>query len=49
MGVTYIQADGEAEAYASEMCRNGSVDYVVTEDVDSLYLWMSKNDSNLFR
>ena len=36
MGVTYIQADGEAEAYASEMCRNGCVDYVVTEDMDSL-------------
>lgn len=36
MGVTYVHADGEAEAYASEMCRKGMVDYVVTEDMDTL-------------
>jgi flap endonuclease-1 len=36
MGVSYVQADGEAEAYASEMCRQGMVDYVVTEDMDTL-------------
>ena len=36
MGVSYVQADGEAEAYASEMCRKGMVDYVVTEDMDTL-------------
>jgi flap endonuclease-1 len=36
MGVSYVQADGEAEAYASEMCRKGKVDYVVTEDMDTL-------------
>ena len=36
MGVSYVQADGEAEAYASEMCRKGIVDYVVTEDMDTL-------------
>lgn len=36
MGVSYIQAGGEAEAYASEICRRGIVDYVVTEDMDTL-------------
>jgi len=36
MGVAYVQANGEAEAYASEMCRQGMVDYVVTEDMDTL-------------
>ena len=36
MGVSYLQADGEAEAYASELCRIGYVDYVVTEDMDTL-------------
>tara|TARA_B100000963_G_scaffold177107_1_gene154032 strand:+ start:1688 stop:2689 length:1002 start_codon:yes stop_codon:yes gene_type:complete len=36
MGVSYVQANGEAEAYASEMCRQGMVDYVVTEDMDTM-------------
>ena len=36
MGVSYIHPDGEAEAYASELCRIGYVDYVVTEDMDTL-------------
>ena len=36
MGVSYIHADGEAEAYASELCRIGYVDAVVTEDMDTL-------------
>ena len=36
MGVSYVHADGEAEAYASEMCRKGMVDYVATEDMDTL-------------
>ena len=36
MGVTYIHIDGEAEAIASEMCRIGFIDYVVTEDMDTL-------------
>ena len=36
MGVSYVQAHGEAEAYASEMCRQNMVDYVVTEDMDTL-------------
>lgn len=36
MGVSYIHPDGEAEAYASELCRKGFVDYVVTEDMDTL-------------
>ena len=36
MGVSYIHADGEAEAYASELCRLGFVDSVMTEDMDTL-------------
>tara|TARA_B100000575_G_scaffold257174_1_gene227934 strand:- start:259 stop:1269 length:1011 start_codon:yes stop_codon:yes gene_type:complete len=36
MGVSYIHPDGEAEAYASELCRMGYVDYVITEDMDTL-------------
>ena len=36
MGVSYIHASGEAEAYASELCRLGFVDAVMTEDMDTL-------------
>lgn len=37
MGVSYIHPEvGEGEAYASELCRIGYVDYVLTEDMDSL-------------
>ena len=36
MGVSYIHPDGEGEAYASELCRIGYVDYVLTEDMDTL-------------
>jgi flap endonuclease-1 len=36
MGISYIHAPGEAEAYASELCRIGYVDAVVTEDMDTL-------------
>lgn len=37
MGVSYIQMkEGEAEGIASELCRIKYVDYVVTEDMDSL-------------
>jgi len=37
MGVKYIHPEvGEGEAYASELCRMGEVDYVLTEDMDSL-------------
>jgi len=36
MGISYIHANGEAEAYASELCRIGYVDAVVTEDMDTL-------------
>lgn len=37
MGIKYIQdEEGEAEAIASELCRIGYVDYVVTEDMDAL-------------
>jgi len=37
MGITYIHPEiGEGEAYASELCRMGVVDYVLTEDMDSL-------------
>lgn len=37
MGIEYIQDEnGEAEGIASELCRIGYVDYVVTEDMDAL-------------
>ena len=36
MGISYLHIDGEAEAVASELCRIGYVDYVVTEDMDTL-------------
>ena len=36
LGISYIEADGEGEAYASELCRVGQVDYVLTEDMDTL-------------
>ena len=36
LGVSHITCDGEAEGFASELCRIGYVDYVITEDMDSL-------------
>lgn len=37
MGVSYIHPNiGEGEAYASELCRMGFVDYVLTEDMDTM-------------
>ena len=36
MGVSYLHIDGEAEAIASELCRIKYVDYVITEDMDTL-------------
>jgi len=37
MGVSYIHMDiGEGEAIAAELCRIGYVDYVLTEDMDTL-------------
>lgn len=36
MGITYLHIDGEGEAISSELCRIGYVDYVATEDMDSL-------------
>ena len=36
MGVSYIHPNGEGEAYASELCRIGYVDYVLTEDMDTM-------------
>ena len=36
LGVSYIHPDGEGEAYASELCRIGYVDYVLTEDMDTM-------------
>ena len=36
MGVSYIHPNGEAEAYAAELCRIGYVDAVITEDMDTL-------------
>ena len=37
MGISYIHPEvGEGEAYASELCRMGYVDYVLTEDMDTM-------------
>jgi len=36
MGVSYIHANGEAEAYAAELCRISYVDAVMSEDMDTL-------------
>lgn len=37
LGVSYVHpTEGEGEAYASELCRIGFVDYVLTEDMDTL-------------
>jgi flap endonuclease-1 len=37
MGISYIHMDvGEGEAIAAELCRIGYVDYVLTEDMDTL-------------
>lgn len=36
IGIPHITPDGEAEAYASELCRIGFVDYVLTEDMDTM-------------
>ena len=37
MGISYIHPNvGEGEAYASELCRMGYVDYVLTEDMDTM-------------
>jgi flap endonuclease-1 len=36
LGVSYIHPNGEGEAYASELCRIGYVDFVLTEDMDTL-------------
>ena len=36
MGVSYFHPDGEAEAYAAELCRIGYVHAVITEDMDTL-------------
>ena len=36
MGIDYIHANGEAEAYAAELCRISYVDAVMSEDMDTL-------------
>ena len=37
LGISYIHPNvGEGEAYASELCRKGYVDYVLTEDMDTM-------------
>ena len=36
MGIQYLHIDGEAEAIASELCRINYIDYLATEDMDSL-------------
>ena len=42
LGVSYIHCDGEAEGIASELCRLNYVDYVISEDMDSLPFGSSK-------
>ena len=36
MGVSYVMADGEAEACAAELCRQNIVQGVISEDMDTL-------------
>ena len=36
MGISYVMADGEAEACAAELCRKNIVQGVVSEDMDTL-------------
>lgn len=36
MGIPFITAESEAEAYCSFLCKKGSVRYVATEDMDAL-------------
>jgi flap endonuclease-1 len=36
MGVQWIDAEGEAEGVAAELCRIGLMDYVISEDMDTL-------------
>jgi len=36
LGISYIHPNAEGEAYAAELCRIGYVDYVLTEDMDTL-------------
>jgi len=36
LGISYIHQDGEGEAIASELCRIGYVDYVLSEDMDTM-------------
>ena len=36
LGVQWIDAEGEAEGVAAELCRVGVVDYVLSEDMDTL-------------
>ena len=42
LGVSYIHCDWEAEGIASELCRINYVDYVISEDMDSLPFGSSK-------
>ena len=36
LGIPYINSDGEAEALANQLCRIGYVDYVLSEDMDTM-------------
>lgn len=48
MGLSYLQADGEAETLCAHLCRHGEVDAVLSEDTDVLVygtpIFMSKID-----
>ena len=43
---SWIRPNGEGEAYASELCRIGYVDYVLTEDMDTMVYGCPKLISN---
>lgn len=36
LGVSYTESPNEAEAFCAQLCKNGIVDYVCTEDMDAL-------------
>lgn len=48
MGVPYFQAEGEADILCAQLCKNGYVDAVSTEDMDILTFGSPKIVKNIF-
>jgi len=48
MGVPYLQAEGEADILCAQLCQNGLVDAVSTEDMDILTFGSPKIVKNIF-